>query len=125
MTLLERYVRRATEMGFIVHPLGDDVPLTGTPSRAAYALAESGSIVLLASDEPRSRSLLPYIHYTYVPVERILPDIETLLAKLGDRPPSCVSIVSGPSSSGDIEMKITVGVHGPAEEHVILTSDDQ
>jgi L-lactate dehydrogenase complex protein LldG len=120
--LLERYVRRATEQGFVVHHESDTIAITGKPSRASFGLADSGSLVLLASEEPRSRALLPYVHYTFLSVDQIIPSIDELFAALGLRPPSCVSIVSGPSSSGDIEMTLTVGVHGPAEEHVILTS---
>jgi L-lactate dehydrogenase complex protein LldG len=105
-----------------VHNESAAITIQGTPSRAAFGLADSGSLVLLATEEPRSRALLPYVHYTFLSVERIIPSIDELFSALGRRPPSCVSIVSGPSSSGDIEMTLTVGVHGPAEEHVILTS---
>ena len=31
-----------------------------------------------------------------------------------------MSIISGPSRSGDIEQKLTVGVHGPKEAHMVL-----
>jgi L-lactate dehydrogenase complex protein LldG len=34
--------------------------------------------------------------------------------------PQYISIVSGPSSTGDIEKVITYGVHGPREFHVIF-----
>jgi L-lactate dehydrogenase complex protein LldG len=120
MSLQEQYTEHARAAGFIVHEIGSGVEPDGTPSRAAYALADSGSLVLLSSDEPRSRSLLPYVHYTYVSAASILPSLTELFAALGRRPPSCVAIVTGPSSSGDIEMTLTVGVHGPGEEHVLL-----
>jgi L-lactate utilization protein LutC len=120
MTLVDRFTAAATAAGFIVHWDHDGVPADGAASRAHYALADSGSLVLLSSDEPRGRSLLPFVHYTYIDASRILPGIDELFAALRPRPPSCVNIVTGPSSSGDIEMTITVGVHGPGEEHIIL-----
>jgi L-lactate dehydrogenase complex protein LldG len=120
MSLQSQYIERARAAGFVVHEIGASVEPDGTPSRAAYALADSGSLVLLSSEEPRSRALLPYVHYTYVSVASILPSLTELFGALGKRLPSCVAIVTGPSSSGDIEMTLTIGVHGPGEEHVIL-----
>jgi L-lactate utilization protein LutC len=120
MTLVETFRSTASAAGFILHWEGDGVGIQGVASYAAHGLADSGSLVLLSSDEPRSRSLLPFIHYTYLDVSRILPSINELFAALGPTPPSCVNIVTGPSSSGDIEMTLTVGVHGPGEEHIIL-----
>ena len=86
MTLLERFRSTATAAGFILHSESDDVVIDGVSSHAAYGLADSGSLVLLSSDEPRSRSLLPFVHYTYLDVSRILPSIDELFAALGPEP---------------------------------------
>ncbi len=123
MSLVERFVDNAQRAGFVVHR-GDEESLLfeSEPSRAAYGLADTGSVVLLSSDEPRSRSLLPFVHHTYLTESRILPGLAELFAQLGDDLPSSVVIVTGPSRSGDIEQKLTVGVHGPGEVHIILES---
>jgi L-lactate dehydrogenase complex protein LldG len=33
---------------------------------------------------------------------------------------SSVALVSGPSRTADIEMSLTIGMHGPAEVHVFF-----
>jgi L-lactate dehydrogenase complex protein LldG len=119
--LVERYVANAERAGFTVHH-GRVPRIPGAEvSEAAYGLADTGSVVLLASpEEPRARSLLPDVHVTRLREDRILPGLEALFAALGADLPSSVAIVSGPSRSADIEQRLTVGVHGPAEVHVVL-----
>jgi L-lactate dehydrogenase complex protein LldG len=121
MSLVERFVENAERVGFVVHRgRTETVVSDGEPSRAAYGLADTGSVVVLASDEPRSRSLLPFVHWTYLDESRILPGLDELFAELGNDLPSSVAIITGPSRSGDIEMKLAVGVHGPGEVHIVL-----
>jgi len=123
--LVDLFVERAIAAGAHVHrdvapaDLGDDVGV----SRALYGLADTGSVVLAASpEEPRARSLLPRVHITELEVERILPGLEELFAALGPELPSALAIVTGPSRSADIEQSLTIGVHGPGEVHVVLTT---
>ena len=118
--MIERFAENAAEAGFTVHR-GEIPHLEGAEvSRAAYALADTGSVVLLSSDEPRARSLLPFVHVTVVREDRILPDLDALFEALGPELPSSVAIVTGPSRSADIEQKLAVGVHGPGEVHVVI-----
>jgi L-lactate dehydrogenase complex protein LldG len=93
-------------------------------SRAAYGLADTGSVVLAAGpDEPRARSLLPPVHVTVLDAERILPGLPELFAELRGELPSALAIVTGPSRSADIEQKLVLGVHGPGEVHIIIRSN--
>ena len=64
--------------------------------------------------------LLPDVHVTLLPEDRILPGLDELFAALGNDLPSALAIVTGPSRSADIEQKLAVGVHGPREVHVVL-----
>ena len=120
-TLVERFVANAERNGMLVHR-GDAPTLADAEtSQALYGLADTGSVVLAASpEEPRARSLLPSRHVTLLPEDRILPGLAELVAALGGELPSALAIVSGPSRSADIEQRLTTGVHGPGEEHVVL-----
>ncbi len=90
-------------------------------SEALYGLADTGSVVLAASvAEPRSRSLLPFVHVSILREDRILPGLDELFAAIGAELPSALAIVTGPSRSADIEQRLAVGVHGPGEVHVVL-----
>jgi L-lactate dehydrogenase complex protein LldG len=118
--VIELFAERAAQAGFTVHR-GEIPQLEGAEiSHAAYGLADTGSVVLLSSDEPRSRSLLPWRHVTVVRAESILGGLEELFEALGTDLPSSVAIVTGPSRSADIEQRLAVGVHGPGEVHVVI-----
>jgi L-lactate dehydrogenase complex protein LldG len=119
--LRETFVRNAEIAGFEVHR-GDAPELEGAEtSEALYGLADTGSVVLGNSpDEPRSRSLLPERHISLLREDRIVPGLAELFSALGGELPSALAIVSGPSRSGDIEQRLTIGVHGPGEVHVVL-----
>jgi L-lactate dehydrogenase complex protein LldG len=60
------------------------------------------------------------VHVTLLREERILPGLDELFAAVGSDLPSSLAIVSGPSRSADIEQRLTIGVHGPGEVHVVL-----
>jgi L-lactate dehydrogenase complex protein LldG len=121
MSLVDEFAANAELAGFTVHR-GEAPEIEGAGvSRASYALADTGSVVLAASPtEPRAASLLPDVHVTLVSEDAILPGLEELFAAVGANPPSSLAIVTGPSRSADIEQKLTVGVHGPGEVHVVI-----
>ena len=121
MSLVEDFAVNAEVAGFVVHR-GEAPSIEGAGvSRAVYALADTGSVVLAASpDEPRAASLLPDVHVTLVAGDVILPGLEELFTAVGGDLPSSLAIVTGPSRSADIEQLLTVGVHGPGEVHVVL-----
>ncbi len=97
-------------------------------SGADAAIAESGSLLLVTgAGRGRLASLLPPMHIALLPAERIvrtLPDAFDLLRhQFGDgvfRDHANVSIITGPSRTADIELSLTLGVHGPRDVHAIV-----
>lgn len=92
---------------------------------AMWGVAETGS-VLLSSAPPggRAPSLVVPVHVVFLPEERLLGTLEEVFATIGtiEELPSNLVLITGPSKSADIGMELAVGVHGPGEVHVILTS---
>jgi L-lactate dehydrogenase complex protein LldG len=90
---------------------------------ADYALADTGSLVMLASPaEARLISLLPPAHIAVVPKERVLSGLDELLTilPLPAGQTSSMVLITGPSRTADIEQILVRGVHGPGEIHVVV-----
>jgi L-lactate dehydrogenase complex protein LldG len=96
-----------------------------------YVIAETGTLVLMArAGQMRGVSLLPPVHVAVARTSQViatLADYLLLVQAAGADPQqyltSCVSFVTGPSRTGDIELKLTVGVHGPGELHLVILDD--
>ena len=91
---------------------------------ALVGIAETGSLVLVGgSGRPLTASLLPQIHVAILKTSAMVPTLTDAL----HRPEVCASsagvIITGPSRTADIEMTLTIGVHGPGELHVFLIDD--
>jgi L-lactate dehydrogenase complex protein LldG len=90
---------------------------------AEAAFAETGSIVVRSGPgRPRMASLIPLIHVVLLPTDRIFRSPMHWLTEPGSNAAGAANVVyiTGPSRTADIEQKITLGVHGPRELHVIL-----
>lgn len=90
-----------------------------------YLIAETGSVALRTRpDQPRAVSLLPPIHVAVAHRGQVVADLfdlfETRLGVSQDGLPASLSLITGPSKTGDIELRLVTGVHGPGEIHVIL-----
>jgi L-lactate dehydrogenase complex protein LldG len=87
------------------------------------AIAETGSLVLL-SGRGRSRavSLLPPVHLALVRPQDLYFSMGEFFARAGVRlgEEACCTFVTGPSRTADIELTLTLGVHGPGRVIVIV-----
>jgi L-lactate utilization protein LutB len=91
--------------------------------------AENGTLII-TEDEGNCRAVsnLPYRHLAVMGIEKICFSVEDSLKTLqcqclyglGRAAPVYYSLISGPSRTGDIEFRITFGMHGPKEVHVVL-----
>ena len=91
---------------------------------ALAGIAESGSLVLVSGrGGTLTASLLPEIHIAVLKVSAIVPSLEEAMKRSEIRTAAAGVIVSGPSRTADIEMTLTIGVHGPGELHVFLVDD--
>lgn len=91
---------------------------------ADAAFATTGTLVLAASaTQGRLPSLLAPLHIALVPRARIFPRLEEWLVAEGQatlRGSNGVVLVTGPSSTGDIEQHHILGAHGPEDLHVVV-----
>jgi L-lactate dehydrogenase complex protein LldG len=95
-------------------------------SPAEFAIAETGTLVEFATDDAlRLVSTLPRVH---VGVVRAVDLVATLRDAAGrvrtfyqqNPKHATVTFISGPSRTGDIEMRLTLGVHGPESAHAVV-----
>ena len=100
--------------------LGVDVCI----SSVSYAIAETGTLAVMSQPgQERGGSLLGPVHLAVVETSQILPDLFDLFEKLGQRKegmPSNLTLITGPSKTGDIELELTTGVHGPGVWYVLI-----
>ena len=88
-------------------------------TRAAGAIAESGTIILHdRTTSTRLGALAPWVHVAVVTRAEIFADVTQAVAALGDD--SNVIWCTGPSKTADVEGILIEGVHGPGEQIALL-----
>lgn len=88
-------------------------------TKAICGLADTGS-VLEADGEgsPLHASLLPEIHVAILKQTDILPSLSNAIQLVKEK--RAAVFITGPSRTADIEMTLTIGVHGPGEVQVFV-----
>jgi L-lactate dehydrogenase complex protein LldG len=83
--------------------------------------AETGSLVLSSREgKPVQVGLLPSHHVAILPAEKIYEELDGLFATFGNSPPTNITLETGPSRTADIELTLTLGVHGPERLSIIV-----
>lgn len=82
-------------------------------------LADTGTVIINQDpDSAAATSLLPPTHFVLLNLDNLYPSLQAWLAKTGAdafTKPQSIIFVTGPSRTADIEMTLTIGVHGPAK----------
>ena len=98
--------------------------LDGVITRAAVAIAETGTIVLDGSPGQgrRAISLVPDYHLCVVEAAQVVELVPTAVSRLAGGAARPLTWISGPSATSDIELQRVEGVHGPRTLEVILVT---
>ncbi|MBX2856777.1 MAG: LUD domain-containing protein [Rhodobacteraceae bacterium] len=97
-----------------------------TLSRAFLGVAEVGAVVLLSGpDNPVTLSFLGETHFIVLRASEIEPGFEGAWARLrsSGRESRTVNFIAGPSRTGDIELTLELGAHGPIALHIFVVQD--
>lgn len=91
---------------------------------AQWAIAETGTLVLESEKERhRLTSLVPRVHLCILYAEQIRQTLGEILELTSRELNRTITFVTGASRTSDIELTLAIGVHGPAELHVIIIAD--
>ncbi|MGO3732339.1 MAG: LutC/YkgG family protein [Vagococcus sp.] len=98
---------------------------------AEFLLAESGTVVVQTSPgQGRSFHFLPKNYISLIPKSKLVARstqaanyFEDRISK-GEKTGSAIHFISGPSNSGDIEMQLVVGLHGPVKVYYVVIEDE-
>jgi len=105
----------------IAHQREADPNIVAGITAAVAAVAETGSLLITGQNRDQlCASLLPEIHIAILQATDIHKNLEEVLALPEIKTAPAASLISGPSRTADIEMTLTIGVHGPRELIVFL-----
>ncbi len=97
---------------------------------ADYCVAATATLAQKSRPgQARSVSLVPSIHVVVIELQKMLATLEELYTLLKWDPTeqaegltNCLSLISGPSKTGDIELIMVHGAHGPRELHLFVVT---
>jgi len=88
---------------------------------ASAAIAETGSLVFSSEGAKAVQAgLLPPHHVAIVSAGNIYETLDDYFSTVGNSPPTNITLETGPSRTADIELTLTIGVHGPGRLTVIV-----
>jgi L-lactate dehydrogenase complex protein LldG len=98
---------------------------------ADFCMADTATLVMRTRPgQVRTVSLVPAIHMAVITLDQIIADLKELYALLRWDPherreglTNCLTFISGPSKTADIEATMVHGAHGPREVYLfVITS---
>ena len=93
-------------------------------TQAVCGVADTGAILIADGEgDPLQASLLPQIHLAVLCTSDILPSLADAMILPAVHQTRASVVITGPSRTADIEMSLTIGMHGPGELHVYLVDD--
>jgi L-lactate dehydrogenase complex protein LldG len=98
---------------------------------ADYCIAQTATLTMKTRPgQPRCTSLLPSIHIAVIRLDQILTNLKELYTLLKWNPAEraegitrCMTFVTGPSKTADIEATLVHGAHGPRELFILVLTD--
>jgi L-lactate dehydrogenase complex protein LldG len=95
---------------------------------ADFCMAETATLVMRTRPgQARSASLVPSIHLAVITIDQVIADLRELYALLKWDPEfqnegltNCMTFISGPSKTADVEATMVHGAHGPREVHIFV-----
>jgi len=95
---------------------------------ADFCMADTATLVMRTRPgQARSVSLVPSIHIGVIYLDQIILDLKELYALLNFDPEvqkegltNCLTFISGPSKTADVEATMVHGAHGPREVYVYV-----
>ncbi|MFH0826114.1 MAG: LUD domain-containing protein [Pseudomonadota bacterium] len=85
------------------------------------AVAETGSLICSSGGGgPVQAGLTASHHVAILRSEKVYETLDDFFAHQGDSPPTNITLETGPSRTADIELTLTIGVHGPERLSVIV-----
>ena len=95
---------------------------------ADYCVADTATLIM--KDRPgqaRSLSLVPSIHVAVIELQQVISDLKELYTLLSQDSgekfeglSNCMTCITGPSKTADIELVMVHGAHGPRELHLFV-----
>ncbi len=95
---------------------------------ADYCVASTATLIMKARPgQARSVSLVPSIHVAVIELKQVISDLKELYSLLNQDPrekveglSNCMTCITGPSKTADIELYMVHGAHGPRELHLFV-----
>ena len=98
---------------------------------ADFCMADTAALVMRTRPgQARSVSLVPSIHIAVIGIDQIIANLKELVALLkwddayqAEGLTNCMTFISGPSKTADIEATMVHGAHGPREVYIFVITD--